>query len=257
MERETGSCRVFSIVVTVAILLFVAGCGVVSKPIIGQKRDDFLVRARGSVELAYFDAKELGTKIRTTPVHPEDAGFLRGQTTTDLISEFVALPKAGLIGFLGDESLRLTASIDLRLNRFSDPGYKEGLYDRKKQVSDIRPPFSGSFVYTQIVPGYFTYIPSVGIEGNIDWLMLGFELGFPYTNWEVESGHDRWGKWEKVQSDSWSGFGRRYTGTVGAQVDESVILFLSGFYEQYQPTFLGESAKFDIIGGFGGVMLKF
>lgn len=191
---------------------------------------------------------ELGKNISTTPVHPDDSAFLSGETTTapsgyDSDHRGSAL-KLGFFSGIGSESLRIVGGIDGRWNlmHYRD-GFREGIFSVKQQVSDFRPPSSGSFVFTQVVPGAYTLIPSVGIEGKLgERLILGGSIGFPYMEWEVRSGHDRFARWETVQRDSWKGFGTMYTATLGMELDDRNKLLVSFFHEKYRPDFAGESA---------------
>jgi len=245
MERKDRKSSLF--LLFVGISLFYGGCSSV-KPRIG-------------FELTQWEVKELGGKIQTTPVHSDDSGFLTGRTITNLDGDktWDVAPKAGLLASIGDDNLRFNIGADIRYNPLSHKDdYHEGLYDWRQQVSDTRPPSQGSFVFTQLTPDYFTYIPFVGVERKLsERLCLGFEVGFPYMQWEVRSGHDRWGRWETVQRDSWSGFGMRYTGNVLFKINENGEFFISPFYEQYNPEFAGQGAKIRGLGLFLGVGWRF
>ncbi len=207
----------------------------------------FGLEGRLGVDIVNYNP-DLGEKISTTPVHPADSTFLSGKTTTSPSgydsdhTDFA--PKLGLFATLGDENLKVVGGIDWRWNplHHSD-GYREGIYSARQQVSDFRPPSSGSFVFTQVIPGAFTLIPSVGIEGKLgEKLILGGSIGFPYMEWEARSGHDRWGSWETVQHDSWKGFGMRYAATIGLKLNDRNRFLLSFFQEKYRPDFAGEGA---------------
>ncbi len=212
-------------------------------------------KARYGLEFIIVGFKDLGSQIQTTPVHPDDSSFLTGQTTTNLDeSDWGFGLTAGLVGSIGNDDLRLKIGADIRLNLFRKDDYREGIYDVKQQVSDTRPASSGSFVFTQVIPDYFTYIPFAGVEKVLsESLLLSFEFGLPYMKWEVRSGHDRWGKWQTVQEDSWSGFGRRYTGTIAFKRDGKNVWFISGFYERYRPEFAEGKADATCFGGLIGV----
>lgn len=250
------------------IVLFSEGCSVlpVVLPVMGEKNsikeNGFLsVKPRISLEAERWRVKKLGRKIQTTSVHPDDSGFLTGETTADLKGEkkVAGALTVGLVGLIGDDDLKLKIGGDLRYNFLShEDDYHEGLYDWRQQVSDTRPPSQGSFVFSQLIPDHFTYIPFVGVETKLsESLLLGIEMGFPYMEWEVRSGHDRWARWETIQRDSWRGFGRRYTGSILYKISEDNELFLSPFYEKYSPKFAGEGAKIDAFGVFLGMRFRF
>ena len=219
-------------------------------------------KIRLGVEPVAYKA-DLGEKIKTTPVHSHDSPFLSGETATEPDSYddgFSWAPNLGLFGSIGTENLRIVGGVSGRWNiMYYEDGYRQGFHSTRQQVSDIRPESNGSFVFTQLVPDAFTFIPSVGIEGKIEDLMIGVTAGFPYMGWKVRSGHDRWGSWETVQKDSWTGFGERYTLTLGFNLDDESDddkFFISVFYEDYEPKFAGEKAKISGIGGVIGLIRR-
>lgn len=210
-----------------------------------------------------YKVKKLGKKIQTTPVHPDDSGFLTGQTTTNLEGDKerdFALKVGGDIGvgYNADSAdVRFRFGGDIRYNPLSGSDFREGLYDTKQQVSDVRPPGSGSFVFTQLNPDAITLIPRIGIETTLfEKLDFGVEVGFPYMEWAIKSGHDRWGRWQTVQKDSWKGFGKRYAGKIGWRLENGLI-FLSVFKESYKPDFAGEDAEIEDVGIFIGYEYRF
>lgn len=258
----------FFLFVAVGVPL-VCGCAV-NAPITEEKPEKgiyFAVDKVIGIEPVTYKA-ELGKKIKTTPVHPDDSGFLSGETATEPDSyelnpfrlDCINLaPNVGLLGSVGSENLRFVGGLLARWNllHYWD-GYQQGLYSVKQQVSDVRSSGSGSFVFTQVRPDLFTFIPSVGIIGKSEKLTMELDMGFPYMGWEVRSGHDRWAKWETVQYDSWRDFGIRYTGTLGFNPNgnDNTKFFISIFYEEYRPEFAGEEAKISGIGGFLGFIAK-
>lgn len=235
--------------------IFLSGCAV-DAPIAGKELVGIYPAANLGlgVEPITYKAK-LGRKIKTTPVHPADSGFLSGGTATEPDSRnwdsLNWAPNAGLFGSIGTRDLRLIGGLSARWNLLHyEDDYHEGFYSTRQQVSDIRPKSQGSFVFTQIVPDAFTIIPSVGVEGRIGKLLMEASIGFPYMEWTARSGHDRWGFWETVQHDSWRGFGTRYSGTLGYDFNDNDMLSVTVFCEEYQPEFAGESAEISGIGGF-------
>lgn len=241
----------------VAVGMFFSGCAV-NVPLAGEEAKEGIyskTEMRLGIEPIVYKA-DLGEKIKTTPVHPHDFSFLSGATSTEPDKKTTWAPTAGLFGSIGSKNLRVVGGVSGRWNMLHhDDGFREGFYDTKQQASDIRPASKGSFVFTQLVPDVFTFIPSVGLEGEIKNLTIGATVGFPYMGWTARSGHDRWGSWETVQDDSWRGFGTRYTGTLGFNLsdeNDDDKFFISVFYEEYRPEFAGEKAKISGIGGFIG-----
>lgn len=206
-------------------------------------------RAYIGFDIIRYDV-DLGKKIQTTPVHPGDSGFLSGATTTDVGGGWDCAPKVRLESSFGNKNFRLRIGTDVRYNVSSLTGYREGIYDTRQQTSDTRPPGSGSFVYTQLKPDSFTYVPSIGLEATIlENIILNAEYGFPYTGFEVSSGHDRYGKWQAVQEDSWKGFGRSIGGGIDFILDDEASLSLLVRQERYKPEFIGEKARIDALIG--------
>jgi hypothetical protein len=207
------------------------------------------------LEYLRWDDIKLGKKIRTTPVHPDDASFLSGDTTTDnprRPDSGLAL-RTSLEGSAGLERVRLKVGGAARFSGSSDD-YREGSYDVKQQSSDTRPAADGSFVFTQFTPDTTTLIPYVGIEviPVKNYLRVGVEYGFPYTGFEVTSGYDRYGNWQTHQSEHWSGFGQRVGATIHYSPwgeDSGTCLFLFVGKETYKPTFAGEKAEIGTLSG--------
>lgn len=243
----------------IGVGLFFGGCSFSSFE--EEKSSDPLIKPRFGLDAVQWEVKKLGRKIQTTSVHPADSGFLTGETTTDLDGEkgWDPAPKLGLIGLIGGEDLRLKLGGDVRYNpAASANGYQEGFYDVRQQISDTRLATSGSFVFTQLTPDHLTYIPFVGAETRIaENIFLSFEVGFPYMEWKVRSGHDRWAHWETVQRDTWKGFGMRYAGSISFTTNGRGEFFISPFYEKYDPEFAGEEAEIEGWGVFFGLAYRF
>jgi len=208
---------------------------------------------RAGVELIDYEVKELGDKIQTTGVHPDD-WFLSGTTTTDLegksSKDFV--PKLGLEASLGWDFLRVYTGVDARVHSLSSKNHTVDLYDNPQQSSDIRPSSQGSFVYSKLSTEPFSFVPFVGVEGVIaEKIHLGFEIGKPYMGWKMERGHDRWSHHQKVHEETWNGFGKRIGGFAGFSIDDSdsnLDRLLIGLYvgkESYEPEFAGEKGKIE------------
>lgn len=238
--------------------LFLFCLGVVSLAFFGcHSSENGRIEPRVGFDLVRWKIEDLGKKIQTTSVHPDDSRFLTGKTTTKVEGKSKSdfSPKIGLASIIGDENLNLKIGADIRYNLLSaTDGFREGFYDTRQQVSDTRLPANGSFVFTQLTPGKAAYMPFVGIEARLaEGLFWGFEIGFPYMKWEARSGHDRWGSWETVQRDSWEGFGIRYAGNLALKIHNNGELYIAPFYEEYSPDFVGEEAKIEGWGVFAGI----
>ncbi len=201
--------------------------------------------SRADVDVIYYDI-DLGRKLQTTPVHPDDVPFLSGETEADPDSGGDMGIRGGLEGKLGNKKVKLKAGVDIRfnLNSLSENDYRQGMYETEQQESDPRPEDTGSHVFTQLTPDYFSCIPFVGIEGNINKdFVLGLELGFPYSGFKFRSGHDRYSDWDAVKKDKWRGFGTRIAGNLDYKIGVNSSMNLSVGWERYKPEFLGNKTK--------------
>ena len=276
----------FGMVLLTAVLvgtLLVAGCAW-DIPLTEEKMRGMYpaMTARFGLEPTIYKAN-LGHTIKTTSVHPDDTWLFSGETSTDPSNCYLQqnkpssglfpgnrvnwAPNAGLFASYGTKELRVVGGLSARLNMMhSRDSTREGLYSMAKQVNDTRPNSEASFVFTQVIPGAMTVTPSVGLESNIGLWSLGAEVGFPFQEWIVRSGHDMpdyfyyyyYGiirrRWEVAQRDSWMGFGVRYAGKVGYRMSDTVTLFLSAFYEEYPwAKFKGETAHISGVGCIGGI----
>jgi hypothetical protein len=224
--------------VTVVVTVCIDGCAS------NETASVLGIESRLGFDIIKFKS-DLGKNISTTPVHPDDSSFLSGETTVyPSDSETDVAPKLGIFSTLGDKRLKFFGGIDCRWNPLHQyNGFREGMYGITQQSSDTRPASQGSFVFTQVIPGSSTLIPSAGIEGRIIGnITLGGSIGFPYMEWKARSGHDRYAKWETFQSDSWDGFGLRYDLTLGINFSNRASLLVSYFDEEYEPNFAGENA---------------
>jgi hypothetical protein len=203
---------------------------------------------RGGCEYMRYRAN-LGNKIQTTPVHPDDSGFLTGSTKAEAKRGWDVPVRGGAGVSVGTPELRVGVGLDARINPLAQTEYREGIYKTAQQSSDTRPPELGSFVYTIIKPKWFTAIPVVTAEANLGDLKIRAEAGMPYGGFEVESGHDRWGEWEAAQRESWKGFGRRYTLGADIPVSEGIRVGIFGGVEKYNVEFDGEKGKINAILG--------
>ena len=253
-------------------LLLSGGCGI-EGPLLTTDTEPiaFELRGRASFEPIVYRAK-LGERIKTTPVHPGDAGFLAGATSSqpdecyfvqrepgsDWFQDKVNwAPTLGLFGGVGTDVLKFYAGASVRANTIHlRDGYREGIFSARKQVSDVRPDSMASFVFTRIRPGLGAVIPAAGVRAVLDKLILQAEVGFPYQRWEARSGHDRFGTWQVTQEDTWTGFGLRYAGTVAFRGDDDdSAVFVTAAYEDFNRVkFAGQRAHISGVGVLIGVM---
>jgi len=140
----------------------------------------------------------LGNKIQTTSVHKDDAGFLTGSTTNNLSS---GTDFGMILGFEKElystepHYFALNGGVDFRVNilGLDRDSYQSGFYESIEQNSDTRPSYSCSMVFTQLSPNYYTIIPRIEclVEIFKDYF-ISVEIGAPYMEYRVTSGHDRW-----------------------------------------------------------------
>lgn len=209
------------------------------------------IRAGLDVEVLKFD---LDDDAKTTPVHPDDAGFLSGDTSVGIEEDewknpnFV--PWVGWNVKAGTENLQAVGGFALRLNTASlNEEYQEGYHGVAPQSSDTRGGH-GSFNYTRVEISPVTLEPDVGVRCQYEDIWAEFRVGFPYTRFKSESGWDRWGKWQKYQGENWDGFGQRLSVTVGGMEYEDWDIALRGYVVRYDTSF-GE-----VSGGGGSVVLS-
>ncbi|MFH1746215.1 MAG: hypothetical protein ABIG44_04145 [Planctomycetota bacterium] len=269
-------------VLAAGVAFMCCGCGVEYRAGEGEgeKGGDAIYMA-GKVRLgieAMSYKTRLGSRIQTTAVHPADAGFLTGATATEPDRFHVGnedrrdgdeddnreeedqlnwAPTVGVFGSVGTEALRAVVGLSGRVNLLAGrTGYREGLYSVRKQHSDMRSDSNASYVFTQVWPGPAAFIPSAGLESRIGPVFLAGEVGFPYQEWNVRSGHDRGGRWQTVQRDSWTGWGIRYAGTVGVK-DDDTTYFVTGAYEDFgRVKFAGQRGDISGITVMFGMMVE-
>jgi len=197
--------------------------------------------ARAGLDVVFYKA-HLESGVASTPVHPDDTWLLDETTSTQpdtsLGRRADVAPMGGLFATWGSERLRLLGGVYARWNllHYAD-GYREGLYSVRQQRSDPRPAWDAAFVFSQVTPGPVSLIPTAGVEGNIGRLKWGAEVGFPLTGWDLRSGHDRYARWDSVETESWRGFGIRYAGTLAFAPTDAHRWFVSGVYERYDCDF--------------------
>lgn len=215
--------------------------------------------AGAQIEILEWKVKKLGPKIQTTQAHSDDKWLFSGQTTTDIATKGEELKGSGLTlygeGAFGykKEWLDTRAGIGFgaRINNNEADEYHEGIFDWKQQENDHRHPWRGAFVYTEVKPGEYTLIPQVGAELTLfDRITFRGEVGFPWMEWETESGHDRYGRYESVQKEESSQFGQRYVGKVKLRLTEpdkkvEVNLSIGYAHETHTPKFAEEKAEIE------------
>lgn len=235
------------------IVFGAAGCAVrISHPVAIANRVSGYLEFEGTAEYAGYDVR-LGEKIQTTGVHPDDSGFLFGDTTTDVRTGIDFPIRLGLRWLTGTPETKLVLGSDIRFNTFTNMGaYETGIYDFAQQSSDRRPTESGSFVFSHLRMPAITPIFSVGVRQQLGRCGLEVAYGLPYSSMRAESGHDRFGRWQVMQSETWSGWGQWLFGRMVWRIDkeDEIDFGISVFAEEYQGVeFLGEPAKIKSVGG--------
>ncbi len=231
-------------IVTGLAALTLSGCAIHVKPTDVSK--DFSVVPEYRVGMDGFYTKaNVSRQLRTTPAHPNDS-FLSGSTTTGNPSGADVALKAGVVASAGVPKFRVYAGGDLR---YSCSFIYSGIDARKQQDSDTRPAAQGSFVDTQLIPTY-TILPLIGLEATLGEFTFRVEAGRPYAGFKVRSGHERYGKFEKVQEDSWAGWGEHYKADVLYKISDGWRAGVSLGYEHYDAEFGGEKSNIKSILGF-------
>ncbi len=231
-------------IVTGLAALTLSGCAVYLKPKIPE---DFSVVPEYRVGMdAFYTKATVSRELRTTPVHPSDASFLSGSTTTRNPSGPGGAVKAGVAASVGVPDFRVYVGGDLKYSGLS-------LIDaRKQQSSDPRPPEQGSFVDTRLLQSY-TVMPLAGLEATVGKFIFRLEGGMPYSRFDVESGHERYGRFDPVQHERWAGWGKHVRADVLFKTSEKWYAGGSLGYEHFDAEFAGE--KSDIDSFFGAVQI--
>jgi len=198
-----------------------------------HRRNEFYpaIAPRVGVDIISYETKYPASS-ETTFVHDADGGPSKGSARAQIKGYDSAGFKLGLEGSVGWDYLRLKTGFDTRFNSNSSRNsYRTYQGDSETAPQPI--PWQ-SYAYTQTWNSPMTYIPFVGIESNLDWLKLGVEYGWPKMGFNVERGHDRYGKWETVEKQSWNGTGSRLGTYIGVRPGgkESPISFLFEYAQE-------------------------
>ena len=224
---------------------FLTGCATLKK---GR------VDVRGGLTAISYDL-DIGQRLQTTPVHPDDASFLSGNTTTNLTGGWQ--PFSTEVGFaaLWGDKIRFETGLMTRIS-YPEEEWRKGIFDTRQQVSDMRPSANGSHVYTLFKPGRLTVTPFIGVRASLSRAVrVMLEAGLPWTDFEVESGHDRYGNWQRVQKDSWSGLGRNASLSFNFGKGENAY-YVGVMREDFPAEFAGEDSPISSFGVFGGWVLR-
>jgi len=191
------------------------------------------------------------------PTHPNDQGFLQGDTKVSPDGELDVAPRAGLgWQITAPTNTTIGLGVDGRLQPATqDDGYREGMVDTIQHSNDTRRESEGSFAYGRFTPGPVAVIPYLRLEQRLfEKLVLAVEYGMPYNSAEFEAGYDRWGKEEEYKTYSWSGFGQRWAGEILWQLDDDVdgdpIAIGIGVAQE---TYDGDDFSWETLGGWVGV----
>ncbi len=182
---------------------------------------------------AYYLMMDIPNEVLTVPANPADSST--GSTSTELPSSINYAVKLNLRAyFFGTEDIQLYGGVDFGISPVVT-GYRQGIY-----ATELSNYGGESYAYSQLIPSNYSIAPVLGLQ----YYLLVFEVSFPNTSFTLETGNDRWGSWEKVNSFEWQGFGQRYM--LGFNVLDDFQLGL--YYEHYQPDFDGQQSDFNIIG---------
>lgn len=238
----------------ISALLLTAGCSSSRKHL----DNDIYFEATPGASIEFIGcAVKMSKKIQTVNVHPDDTPFLSGTTTANTTYGFFNGLKLGIDGSLGNEDIRGVVGANLRLNFDSSSfgnDYRTGMFDVEKQSSDPRH-HTASYIYSKLDPSVVTFIPTIGIETKLDdsW-KLKFEAGAPHSRFTASSGHDRNGKWSRVNAVSWDGFGVRAGIGAKCSITDNVSITFSGGYEGYRPELKGPAS---VDCGYGSIGISF
>ncbi|MCX6740173.1 MAG: hypothetical protein NTZ49_03010 [Candidatus Parcubacteria bacterium] len=152
------------------------------------------------IELSYYQL-DFPEELLTVKANPDDSltestkvNFDNGFGYNFRLSLRMLYPR-------DNSSPYLIVGTDLGLNPLSINAYRNGTYDV------TRTDYAGeSYAYGQLLPAWYILNPVIGIGIH----PVVFEIGFPYNQFTLVTGNDRYGKWEEVDTIRWSGFGQRY-----------------------------------------------
>ena len=191
------------------------------------------------IGITYYSIN-LGDKIQTTHTHVDDYSYLGHGDTTASINNALDFSFGGSVDFVSDnDGVKWLFGIGGRLNAgILTSGYRGGNYQVEQQRGDERRKDQQSYVFTQFIP-YPVIEPHVGVKFKLFDHDTTIRYGLPWTWFRVKSGHDRYGRWETVQNEMWSGFGQ--SASIGMNMDK----YLEGFYwgvkyERYRLEFANE-----------------
>lgn len=184
-----------------------------------RAEDGFFARPRLGLETAYtqFSVKT------SVPVHPNDVGTVPVEVELNE-GLFNLAPKAGLaIGYDLSGVLDVYVGADARLNLagvYGGDGYREDPYEVERFTEHVGESYA--YVQLQKVPWY-SLVPFVGVRfvvGKEDEVKVGLTYSFSRTEYDVESGWDRFGAFQKYASDSLKGDAHRWSLTIGGAQGE-------------------------------------
>jgi hypothetical protein len=183
--------------------------------------------ARLAIDATYFDA-DLDGSIEAVPPW--------GVAVTDNPEhDWNVAPVAAAYASAGLARVSVFGELGARVNTLHwDDGYRDGMYGVARDVAD-----PSTYIFSQVTPGWYSLIPSVGGQVRFPELTVRAGVGFPYMEWEARSGYDFPDEeaWQTVNKDSWTGFGARYFVDFSYGEDTNSGLFLSLFFEDFDTSF--------------------
>jgi hypothetical protein len=185
-----------------ALAVAVYACG-------GRAEAGFVVEPRGDVEVSYADV-EFAASV---PVHPDDTGTtpVRVELSEGLLSPAL---KGGLFaGYRILDRVDLLVGGEIRLNGSAldgSDGYRQDPYEVQRFTEHA----GASYAYVQLQGvNWYNLIPSVELRAalNDDGASLGVSYSFYETEYEVEAGWDRFGRFQPYVDETLSGDTQRWT----------------------------------------------
>ncbi|MBW2995714.1 hypothetical protein KY332_00265 [Candidatus Woesearchaeota archaeon] len=198
------------------ILLAAVGCGAYM-PV--NKEGPISMGVKAGFECIDY-APKLSKEQRTIPVHDDDGGKAMGDVTTNEPKKLTCAPYLGLEGLVGNEDFKFKFGGEVRFNFPPDNKYDitDDFFDRKLQP--LPSPYE-SYGYSLFETGSKTLEAYLGAEWKFENnILLGLELGFPYSEFRYEKGHYRFSSYEAIEKGRWKGFGKSLNLKIGYSFDD-------------------------------------
>jgi hypothetical protein len=177
---------------------------------------------------------------KTVPVHPDDAGFLHGNTEVKAGNSGItpcAFNLGGEIRETWKNGLSLFGGIDWEFEATSGDyanNYGEsGMFSMAKQSSDNRPDAYAAFVYDKVRPDGGSLIPFIGIGIRGDKCFADLEYALDTRKFEREWGNHRFCQEQAIGSEKYDTSGSRVALKLGIRQEEGLMCGLQLMLEDY------------------------